>query len=311
MATINFPRFVSLTPRPSACGKLPRGGLLTPWKSAACAIACLTAGAAQAAPPTKPAAAPAAAPAPAAPALSTTPSTPPVPPAGDLWRRPKAPTAWSITYKYNTPLTKAQEAARVSGISVTAIGQDSLQTVQIANRSLELWKTAGQAFLSEASVNDVSVRIAENQVQANDVSVQLTTTTNPIGLSPEQIDWASLDEFSWIKPECFKGTIPLGGQMMLIYAEFPPEPELLGKARIAAPKWPPGPLGGMPLQPGIRVAAVDESTRLPKYLQQGADISIYTFRTPEQAKLEIPPKIKNLVEVPKPTGPIRKIDLTP
>jgi len=98
---------------------------------------------------------------------------------------------------------------------------------------------------------------------------------------------------------------------MLIYAELPPEPEVIGKARVAPQKWPPGPLGGMPLQPGIRVAAVDEGTRLPKYLQQGADISIYTFRTPEQTKLDIPPKIKNLVEVPKPTGPIRKIDLTP
>jgi len=199
----------------------------------------------------------------------------------------------------------------VTGITVTAIGQDSLQSVQISNRSIELWKTAGQALLSEAASNEVSFRIAENPDQGNDGGVYRTTTTNPIGYSPEQIDWSSLDEFSWIKPECFKGSIPLGGQMMLIYAEFPPEPEVIGKARVAPQKWAPGPLGGMPLQPGIRVAAVDEGTRLPKYLQQGADISIYTFRTPEQAKLDIPSKIKNLVEVPKPTGPIRKIDLTP
>jgi hypothetical protein len=116
----------------------------------------------------------------------------------------------------------------------------------------------------------------------------------------EDPDWMDLTEFEWVTPDMLKGRVDIAGEIVLIYADIPQDPAPApGKARTApAPKYPPGPLGGLPLKPGLRAAAISESTKLPKYLQDGVDISIYTFGKPLEAKLELPPKIAKQLEQP-------------
>jgi hypothetical protein len=116
----------------------------------------------------------------------------------------------------------------------------------------------------------------------------------------EDPDWMDLTEFDWVTPAMLKGRVDIAGEIVLIYADIPQDPAPApGKARTApAPKYPPGPLGGLPLKPGLRAAAISESTKLPKYLQDGVDLSIYTFGKPLEAKLELPPKIAKQLEQP-------------
>lgn len=308
MALIHSPQFVVTAPNealvPRASGKmayLQKAALSLSLAGYALGICAVTA-----APPAKPTA-PAA---PAAPSAPANPPAPPVPPAGDLWRKPPAPAAWTVAFKYNTQVTKLQEASRLAGIGVTVIGNNSAQTVQVGGRTFELWKIDGMMFQSEVNSDTATQTLTDESIEAalaarnNDENFSTTS-----GRPPEEVNWASLSEFAWIKPELYKGAVAVGGQVMLIYAILPPQPPAIkGKA---PQKWPAGPLGGLPLQPGIRVAAVEESTRLPKYLQDGLDISIYTFRTPEKSALEIPPKVKKLLDEMKPAAAPRAINTAP
>lgn len=311
MALINSPQFVvTALNRPNA---FRTGSRMTRFRKTALFAGivghALGLSAVTAAPPAKPAAQAAQA-APTAPNAASTPPAPPVPPAGDLWRKPSAPAAWTIAFKYNTQVTKLQEASRLSGIGVTMIGNNFSQTVQVGGRTFELWKVDGMMFQSEVNSDTANQTLTDESIQAelaarnNDVNFSTTS-----GRPPEEINWASLSEFAWIKPELYKGAVAVGGQVMLIYAILPPQtPAIKGKA---PQKWPAGPLGGLPLQPGIHVAAIEESTRLPKYLQDGLDISIYNFRTPEKTTLEIPLKVKKLLDEMKPAAAPRAINTAP
>ena len=149
--------------------------------------------------------------------------------------------------------------------------------MQFKQRAIETWRINGQALISDAGSEAVAPI-------ASDVS--------PETAAPEEADWSTLEEFNWLSPELLKAEVLLGGQPTLIYAELPPLPPPTGNGKQPPPKkWPVGPLG-MALQPGIKVAAIDKASMLPKALQQGDLISTYTFGSPSQATLEIPPKIK-------------------
>jgi hypothetical protein len=233
-----------------------------------------------------------------------------------MWRAPKPPASWTVSFRYNTPANKLPEASRASAVSVSVFEKEASQLVQINGRSFELWKAAERLFVSETNSDAVAQFPATGYITVDENGNQTTSNIHAIsslaGAPLEHYDWTTLAEFSWIKPELFKGAIALGGQMMLIFADIPAEPERIGKAKQApAQKWPSGPLGGLPLQPGIRVAAVDEATRTPKYLQLGPDILAYTFKTPEQKQLTLPQKVKVLIDEPKPAGPVKSINFIP
>jgi hypothetical protein len=48
------------------------------------------------------------------------------------------------------------------------------------------------------------------------------------------------------------------------------------------------------------VAAIEETSKTPRYLQIGENIQMYTFSKPQQTKLDLPPKVADLVAKPAP-----------
>jgi hypothetical protein len=267
----------------------------------------------------------------APPATAADPAVPaakPQPPAGSssLVKRPKGPASWTITFKYNTAEPSFVASEHPTSVTVTKIGDDSLQVIQFPGRALEVWRSGQEAFISEPGVEVAFPHSGSpSKLAAASPSATSVATVNPDGTTnpesptaaslvpetpaPEDIDWSSLGEFSWVTPELLKGKVAFGNQPTLIYAELPPAaPEPQSKGKAAPPKkWPAGPLGGLPLQPGLKAAAIDEATQTPRALQLGDEIWQYTFATPSQTKLEFPPKVKALLPPPaeEPKGKAR------
>ena len=246
--------------------------------------------------------------------------------ASAVFTRPVAPASWTVTFKYGTVVAPQQAAHRANMVKVTVIGKDALETIQFPDRTAEVWRTEGTVITSEVGSEHAGVRVDQglgnfagaggNSDLVSDVTRDkkgnFTANVNGViitgNIAQEEPDWAEFKEFDWVTPDLFKGKIEISGEKLLVYADMEPEPPApaapaAGKGRAAAPpaaKFPPGPLGGLPLKPGIRVAAIEETTKTPRYLQMGENIQIYTFSKPQQAKLELPPKITNLVAKPAP-----------
>jgi hypothetical protein len=244
-----------------------------------------------------------------------------------LFTRPVAPASWTITFKYGSTVTPQQAAHRPNMVKVTAVGKEALETIHYPERTSEIWRAEGHVFISEAGSEHASIRVAQpnfggvggNGDQIRDVvrgkNGDFTAVVDGVvitgNLATEAPDWAEFKEFDWVTPELLKGKIEISGEKLLVYAEMEPElqpqsaaaPSGKGRAPAtaqAAPKYPAGPLGGLPLKPGIRVAAIEEVTKTPRYLQMGEDIRIYAFSKPQQTKLDLPPKITALVAKPAP-----------
>ena len=244
-----------------------------------------------------------------------------------LWIRPVAPAAWTVTFKYGTVVAPQQAAHRPSMVKVTLLGKDALETVHFPERTAEVWRTEGQVIVSEVGNEHAGIRVDQglgnfaglggNDALVSDVTRgkkgEFTATVNGIVITgtvaQEDPDWAEFKEFDWVTPDLLKGKIEISGEKLLVYAEMEPETPAPGAtgapgkgraAAPAAPKFPPGPLGGLPLKPGIRVAAIEETSKTPRYLQLGENIQIYTFSKPQQTKLDLPPKIANIVAKPAP-----------
>ena len=269
---------------------------------------------------------PAQAPAPAAvppPSTATAPATD-----ANLWARPVAPASWTVTFRYGQTVTPQQAAHRPTQVKVTVLGKEALETIQYPDRTAEVWRTEGHVIVSEAGSNHASIRVDQgignfaglggNSDLVKDVARgkngEFTATVNGVFITgtvaTEEPDWAEFKEFDWVKPELLKGKIEISGEKLLVYADMEPEPQptpaAAGAAKgraaaapaAAAPKYPPGPLGGLPLKPGIRVAAIEETSKTPRYLQMGENIQIYAFSKPQQTKLDLPPKISSLLAKP-------------
>jgi hypothetical protein len=251
-----------------------------------------------------------------------------------LVTRPAAPAEWTVTFKYGSTVTPEQAAHRPNMVKVMLLGKEALETVHYPERTTEVWRAEGHVFVSEAGSDQATIRgeqalenvggLGAGADQGADVTRgkngQYTATVSGVtitgSVAVEQPDWAEFTEFDWLNPELLKGRIELGGEKLLVYAEMEPDfkaPAAAagaagaagGKGRAAtptqaAPKYPAGPLGGLPLKPGIRVAAVEEATKIPRYLQLGENIQIYAFGKPQQTKLELPAKITSLVAKPPP-----------
>jgi hypothetical protein len=217
-------------------------------------------------------------------------------------------------------------------VKVTMLGKDALETIHFPERTTEVWRTEGLVILSEAGSEHAGIRVDQGlggdsdsiSEVSRDKKGNVTMTVNGVVITGtvarEDPDWAEFKEFDWVTPERLKGKIEISGEKLLVYTDMEPEAPApaapaAGKGRAAAPpaqKFPPGPLGGLPLKPGIRVAAIEETTKTPRYLQVGEDIQIYTFSKPQQTKLDLPPKIANIVAKPAAPPPGAKaISLIP
>ena len=244
-----------------------------------------------------------------------------------LFTRPVAPASWTVTFKYGSNVTPQQAAHRPNMVKVTAVGKEAVETIHYPERTSEIWRAEGHVFISEAGSEHASIRVAQpnfgglggNGDQISDVvrgkNGDFTAVVNGVlitgNVATEAPDWAEFREFDWVTPELLKGKIELSGEKLLVYADMEPEPQTQSAAAPsskgrapaqaqAAPKYPAGPLGGLPLKPGIRVAAIEELTKTPRYLQVGEDIQIYAFSKPQQTKLDLPAKITALVAKPAP-----------
>ena len=247
--------------------------------------------------------------------------------AGALWTRPVAPAAWTVTFKYGSVVAAQQAAHRPNMVKVTVLGKEALETIHFPDRTAEVWKTEGVAIVSVAGSEHAAIRqdhglgnfggLGGNSDLVSDVSRDkkgnFTATVNGVfvtgNVAQEEPDWSEFKEFDWVTPALLKGKIEISGEKLLVYADMEPETPAptpaagTGKGRApapAAPKFPPGPLGGLPLKPGIRVAAIEETSKIPRYLQMGENIQIYAFSKPQQTKLELPPKVTALVAKPAP-----------
>lgn len=250
-----------------------------------------------------------------------------------LLNRPTAPAEWTVTFRYGSKVAPEQAAHRPNLVKVTLLEKEGLETIHYPERITEVWRAEGHVFLSETGSEHASIRVGQsvenlgglgiNAEQAADATRgkngQITETLNGVVLTTsvalEEPDWVEFKEFNWVTAELLRGKIEIGGEKLLVYAELESEDQTPppgsgagaagGKGRApapgqAAPKYPAGPLGGIPLKPGIRVAAIEESTKTPRYLQLGENIQVYAFGKPQQTKLALPEKITSLVVKPAP-----------
>lgn len=243
----------------------------------------------------------------------------PVRPSGPAWVRPKAPLSWTIDFRY--PATAPKEFAiegRLNKVAVSIVGQTTLESIRYAKASFDIWSTEGFVFIMDPETGRFDLRGNPPSVATSGVEPSKTRGGNSPGseepppIPPHYQDWSGLKEFDWIKPELFQGTIKQGTEILHIYAELPedmraarqpaasPAPPApgagAGAARPAAPgrpaqKWPPGPLGGLPLRPGIKVVAVNAETRTPHFLQLGEIVREYVFSPVSTSNLELPKPI--------------------
>ena len=262
-----------------------------------------------------------AAPTPAPPPAPTPGASAPAGAAAAVWTRPVAPVSWTVTFKYGSVVAPEQAAQRPTQVKVTIVGKDALETVQFPDHTAEVWRTEGVVILSQAGSEQASLRVnhrSENvggaggadelqQDKAGNFSGVVNGVQITGNIAQEDPDWTEFREFNWVTPEMLKGKIEISGEKLLVYSDMEAEASgsatPTGKGRAgapSAPKVPAGPLGGLPLKPGIRVAAIEETSKTPRYLQVGQNIQMYTFSKPQQTKLELPPKIAELVAKPPP-----------
>lgn len=245
----------------------------------------------------------------ALPSTSTAQSPPElVAPQGPAWIRPERPMGWTITFRYaNSPKPPAEEERPVK-ITVMAVGTRSLETIRYAKIGFNIWSAEGYSFMVDPETGGFEMRSSPMPSSPADAAPVLTNPSDP-EVAAEFQDWVGLKEFDWVKSDLFQGTIKLGNELLHVYALLPEEMlaarlaaataarPVAGRptapvARPPAPKWPAGPIGGLPLRPDIKVVAVDANTRRPRYLQLGEDIREYVFTIPNEANLELPAPIQ-------------------
>ncbi len=239
------------------------------------------------------------------PAQTATPA-PRLPPDGPLWKAPGTSAAWSVVFKYTTPASELAADFRPSIVNVTLAGENSHYSVQFRRHGVEVWRVAGLAFISEigsdsvfphSPVETAPAPIEDGQTTESKASF---SSPQPEDISAQDTDWATFGELAWVTPQMYRGRIPLGNQSAFIYADVPSELSAPGAKTTSASTWPAGPLGGIPLQPGIRVLAVDEESRLPMVLQFGDELRQYRFKKATPLKIEFPAKVRQFLKSPLP-----------
>jgi hypothetical protein len=126
-------------------------------------------------------------------------------------------------------------------VVVTLAGENSHHSIQFRSRQLEIWRTQGGAFISETG----SALAYPHNAGADSIVAEVDGITdavaappqNPESLAPQNINWPSFPELAWATPQMFKGKIPLGSYVALIYADPPPQATIPGNASKSAHKW--------------------------------------------------------------------------
>lgn len=231
-----------------------------------------------------------------------------LPPDGPLWKAPGTSAAWSVVFKYTTPASEQAADFRPSIVNVTLAGENSHYSVQFRRHGVEVWRLAGLAFISELGSDSVFPHGPVEAAPAPPEDGQATESKasfsgpQPEDISAQDTNWPAFGELAWVTPQMYRGKIPLGNQSALIYADVPAELIAPGAKNASASPWPAGPLGGIPLQPGIRVLAVDEESRLPMVLQFGDELRQYSFKPAAPLKIEFPAKVRQFLKSPLPEG---------
>ncbi len=226
--------------------------------------------------------------------------------AGTLWSRPPEPVSWTIAFKYAGANSLKEISYLPTSVKVTIVGKDAIETVQFPDRVTEVFRAGGLVFVSEAGRGAAFLRTVSPVVSVPPVPDLVRKDASP-RLEFEG-DWTEFKEFAWISEGMLKGRVELGGERVLIYSDIQPEVPQGARSASVSPsggkgaqpgaterKYPAGPLGGLPLKPGVRVAAIQEGTKFPKYLQLGETILVYTFSKPQQTVLEMPAKVTSLL----------------
>ena len=221
----------------------------------------------------------------------------PTPPPGPSWVRPSPPASWTIEFKYPNPDAKDNSAeGRPTKVAVSVTGKVSLESIRCTKSKYDIWISQGSAYIADPETGAIGLRYS---------SASMEGTRE---LAPQHQDWAGLHEFEWIKPDLFQGTIKQGEEVLHVYAELPEDMLAArrppGSAAPGAPtgarpptaartaqKWPPGPIGGLPLRPDIKVVAVNAETHYPHFLQLGETLREYVFSPSSNNSLELPSPI--------------------
>ena len=234
--------------------------------------------------------------------------------------------SWVINFKYPTVSAKAPNLeSQPVQVSVSAIGAVTLEHIKFPKTNYDVWKVEGFVFLAEAETGRFGLRRDPSDFLVVEPGQPAPVLPPP---SAEYQDWLGLKEFDWVNSELFRGTIKQGTETLHVYAQMPPDmlsgrpaaaataasrppgvPSVVGKPIVTpgggghpaaavqpAQKWPPGPLGGLPLRPDIKVVAVNAETRQPRFLQLGETVREYVFSVPAAAALEVPKPILQLMK---------------
>lgn len=238
---------------------------------------------------------------------------------GTIWVHPKPPMRWSIDFKYlNTNQRVRHFEYRPEKVVVTVAGDKKHISIKCLNTTRDRWMTNGFAFIQnpENGQYDLQIPSQDSDAPVSRDGKGVWDSFQLADTAPEQFDWIPLSEFDWVKPEMLQGTIKQGNELLAIYADLPPDMLATRQAAAsggapvqaaqsgakAAPskppqKWPPGPLGGLPLRPDIKVVAVNSQTHQPHFLQVGEILREYTFSVPDANELELPPPVARMVKL--------------
>ena len=199
---------------------------------------------------------------------------------GEAWKKPATPAAWKVTIEA-LPNSPNAGPMNLAGFSVLRTDKFSVERLQYRNgQGSEVWRVGSRCFIADLGSEEPKLGSSEGD------------------------STGELAEFNWINASLFRGPFVINGETFLVFSTQ-------DEAALAAPapvkgadtipkasqkKAPPGPIAGFPLKPGIQVAAINEKTRLPKFLQLGVEIHQYEFSTPSKQDLQIPPKVQTLVD---------------
>jgi hypothetical protein len=208
--------------------------------------------------------------------------------------------------------------SRLVDITVLAIGDISLENIRYSKAEINVWSASGRTFLFDPATGGFDFRPTIFSDVPAPAEAAGGVSAPPQEPAAEYKNWLALNEFDWVKSDLFQGSIKLGNDILHVYAQLPEDMLEARRAAAAAarpiagrpvapaakappaPKWPAGPIGGLPLRPDIKVVAVDANTRRPRYLQLGEELREYVFSVPTAETLELPRPIQERLKTLRP-----------
>lgn len=233
--------------------------------------------------------------------------------AGPAISKPAKPCAWEI--KVSRHDRDPKDPVQISSVKFLNSNAFAIETVAlVSGETFQTWSANGNRYCPTGNPNVLRLAPAKED--------SVDSGTDP-----------QLSEFDWINASNFRGNVTINGENCMFFAKGEAFDALLAAAADAAnaraygtsqasktapgqkpkgaeapqaQKWPAGPIGGLPLQPGIQAAAILESSRAPKYLQNGTEIRTYEFSTPTPEETKVPKKLKDAMDYYTPKKTIQR-----